>query len=82
MDDRPAGGSARCRSLFASTGDGMDAGGEATQERLPEVLSKSPPATHELVGRSPSSVEEGRFLLVTSLTPGILPFALRASFAV
>jgi hypothetical protein len=40
----------------------MDAGVEATQERLPE----------------PGKSEEGGLLF----TPGILPFALRASFAV
>jgi hypothetical protein len=49
----------------------MDARVEATQERLPNVgsfshgqdaRSKSPAATHGLVGRSPASVEEGGLL--------------------
>jgi len=37
----------------------MDAGVEATQERLPDVLSKNPATAHGLVGRSPASAEEG-----------------------
>ena len=43
-------------------GDGMDAGGRATQERLPNALSKSPAAAHGLAGRRPASAEEGRLL--------------------
>jgi hypothetical protein len=48
----------------------MDAGVEATQERLPDALSKSPAAAHGLAGRSPASAEEGgllfgNFLLAT-----------------
>ena len=36
----------------------MDAGVEATKERLPDVLSKNPAAAHGFVGRSPASAEE------------------------
>ena len=56
--------------------DGRPAG--ATQERLPSALSKGLAAAHGLAGRSPASAEEGRLLF----TPGILPSALRAGFAV
>jgi hypothetical protein len=62
----------------------MDAGVEATQERLPDVRSKSPAPTHGLAGhdawQAPSGVSFS--LGYFSFTPGILPFALRASFAV
>lgn len=45
-------------------------------------MSKSPATAHGLGGHSPTSAEEGRLLLVTSLTPDILPCAVRASCAV
>jgi hypothetical protein len=56
----------------------MDARGRATQEQLPNVLSKSPAAAHGLGGRSLASAKWGGL----SFAPGILPFALRAGFAV
>ncbi|NYE29352.1 hypothetical protein HDE78_002310 [Rhodanobacter sp. K2T2] len=42
-----------------------------------DVLSKSPASIHGLAERSPASAKWGGL----SFTPGILPFALLASFA-
>ena|GEM_PF-2427052 len=56
-----------CRCLFVRTG----------------VRSKSPAPTHELAGHKPGKRQAGwPSLWPLSLTPGILPYALRASFAV
>jgi len=56
-----------CRCLFVRTG----------------VRSKSPAPTHELAGHKPGKRQAGwPSLWLLSLTPGILPSALRASFAV
>jgi hypothetical protein len=38
-------------SFSPAHGDGMDAGVEATQERLPDVLSKSPATAHGLAAQ-------------------------------
>src|SRR5574337_247737 len=75
-----------------STGEGMDARVEAAQERLPDVLSKSPAPAHGLAAhgdRMDAGVEatQERCPMVGkrqagwpfSFTPGILPYALRAS---
>jgi|SRR6185437_449047 len=40
-------------------GDGMDAGVEATQERLPDVLSKSPAPAHGLAGQEARQAPSG-----------------------
>ena len=56
-----------CRCLFVRTG----------------VRSKSPAPAHELAGHKPGKRQAGwPSLWLLSLTPGILPSALRASFAV
>jgi hypothetical protein len=62
----------------------MDAGVEATQERLPDVRSKSPAQAHGLAGRDVRQAPSGVSFSLDyfSFAPGILPFALRASFAV
>jgi len=47
-------------------GDGMDAGGRATQERLPNALAKSPAAAHGLAGQNARQVPRRvAFSLVT-----------------
>src|SRR6185312_4175423 len=52
--------------LFARAGDGMDAGVEATQERLPEPARKARPRLADLPGRMPGKRQPGRpFSLVT-----------------
>lgn len=66
----PQGNRHAADSFAPAHGEGMDARVEATQERLPDVLSKSPAATHGLVGRSPARADEdglrfGDFLLAT-----------------
>ena len=40
-------------------GVGMDAGVEATQERLPDALAKSPAPTHGLAGLEPGKRTAG-----------------------
>jgi hypothetical protein len=65
-------------------GIGMDAGVRTTQEQLSESGRKARPRLTDLPGTMPGKRQAGwPFSLVIFLfTPGILPFALRASFAV
>ncbi|MEO8809979.1 MAG: hypothetical protein ABI386_07015, partial [Rhodanobacter sp.] len=46
-------------SFSPAQGDGMDAGVEATQERLPDVLSKSPAPPHGLAGQDVRQAPSG-----------------------
>jgi hypothetical protein len=68
----------------AGHGEGMDARVEATPEQLPDgpLLYWGPGSRTCRAGarRAPSGVSFSRGYF--SFTPGILPFALRASFAV
>jgi hypothetical protein len=65
--DRPHSGHRHgCRCLFARAGDGMDAGVEATQEQLPDALSKSPAPARGLSGQDARKARKrGAPLLVT-----------------
>ena len=67
-----------CRCLFVRTGEDMDVRGRATQEQLPKSCRKARLRLTDLPGRSPASAKRGGLLF----TPVILPYALRAGFAV
>src|SRR5690242_3055176 len=61
-------------------GDGMDAGGRATQERLPNALSKSPAAAHGLAGQNARQVPRRvAFSLLRASCPP--PFGPASPFA-
>jgi len=70
--------------LFARAGDGMDAGVEATQERLPESARKARDRLTDVPSMDGRNEPTGvSFPLgYFSLTPGILPSAPQISFAV
>ena len=64
-------------------GEDMDVRGRATQERLPNVPSKSPASAHVLAGFiGKRQVGPPLFTPGMALGHPVLPYALRASFAV
>ena len=70
--------------LFARAGDGMDAGVEATQERLPESARKARDRLTDVPSMDGRNAPTGVSFSLSdfSLTPDVLPSAPQASFAV